>query len=302
MRLADFADRGHAVEDEISASNGALGVLDRRVARAANESGEKRSFGERQLADGLAEIILGGGLETVIAVREIDLIAVHREDLLLGVVALDLDREERLLDLAAHADVGAIREKRAGELHGERARAFGTAVRARQVAPGGAEHAREVHAPVLLEMLVFGGEDGVLQNRRNLVVGQKNAALQGERADQLAVVGVEFGDDVRLVVFEGVDLRQIAGIDEEESGYSAHGNRGNQQEDEGQPASEFTATQMQSDRRKRIHRGPILTRPGDALGRTFLSAGSKWSPHPSLWGLQVGPAPDCGGASVQRQR
>ena len=178
-------------------------MQNRRITRAANQSGEQRGFRERQLADGLAEIIFGGGLEAVIAVREINLIAVHGEDLLLGVVALDLDRQQRLLDFAAHAAVGAIEKERAGELHGERARAFGTAVRARQVAPGGAEYAREIHAPVLLEMLVFGGEDGVLQNRRDLIVGEQNAALQGERADQLAVVGVEFGDDVRAGSLRG---------------------------------------------------------------------------------------------------
>ena len=74
-------------------------MQDRRIARPANHSGEQRGFLQRQLADGFAEIKLRGGFKAVIAVGQINLIAVHRENLLLGVVALDLKRQQRFLNL-----------------------------------------------------------------------------------------------------------------------------------------------------------------------------------------------------------
>ena len=75
-------------------------------------------------------------------------------------MALDLDGQNGFLNFAAQAAVGAIEKKAAAELHGQRAGAFGHAV-AGDVAIGGFEDARDVHAPVLVKMLVFGGEDGV---------------------------------------------------------------------------------------------------------------------------------------------
>ena len=63
--------------------------------------------------------------------------------------------------------VRAVEEKASGKLHGESAGALGDAV-VRDIVPGGFEHAGEINAPVLLEMLVFGGEDRVLQHCGNL--------------------------------------------------------------------------------------------------------------------------------------
>jgi hypothetical protein len=48
---------------------------------------------------------------------------------------------------------------------------------------------------VLLEVLVFGGEDGVLQKFGNLVIGKQNASLKREGSYGLAIVGVKLGDN-----------------------------------------------------------------------------------------------------------
>src|SRR5262249_6358591 len=147
---------------------------------------------------------------------QINLVAVHRENLFLRVVTLDLQREDRLLHLAMKAAVGAVEKQSAGKLHGESAGALRGAA-AGDVAPGGLKHTRKIDAPVLLKVLVFGGDDRGAQDRRNLVVRQQNPALQGERADGLAVIGVELRFDNRAVGFERVNLGQVARIDEEQS-------------------------------------------------------------------------------------
>ncbi len=97
---------------------------------------------------------------------QINLIAVHRENLLLRVVPLDLQGQQRFLNFSAHPAVGAVQEKRAGKLHGDGAGAFDDATRD-NILPGRAGHAREIHAPVLLEMLILGGENRILQDWRN---------------------------------------------------------------------------------------------------------------------------------------
>jgi len=56
--------------------------------------------------------------------------------------------------------------------------------------PGCTRYPRKVHAPVLFKVLILGRKEGVLQDRRNLFVGEQDAALQSEAADDLAVVGV----------------------------------------------------------------------------------------------------------------
>ena len=133
---------------------------------------------------------------------------------------LDLQGENGFLNLAVEAAVGAVEEKSAGKLHGQRAGALRGAA-AGDVAPGGLEDAGEIDAPVLLEVLILGGDDGSSQNVGNLVVSQQDAALQSEGADGLAVIGVELGFDDGPVGLEGVNFRQVARIDEEQSGGSA---------------------------------------------------------------------------------
>ena len=150
------------------------------------------------------------------------------------------------------------RNKRAGELHRQRAGAFGDAMR-EKIPPRRARDAREIHAPVLLEMLVLGGENGVLQDRRNLLVGQQDAPLQREAADDLAVVGVKFGDDVGTKIFQGANLREIARIDKQQPGQRADGNRGQQQQREGNASDNLAAAQAQRDRRQLYHENFILT-------------------------------------------
>ena len=128
LRGADFAVVRHQGKNEIASRQGALGMRDRRIDRPANDGGERGGLGEGQLPDGLAEIIFRRRFETVVSGAEINLIAVHRENLIFGVVALDLQGENRFLNFAVEAAVGAIKKEAAGELHGQGAGAFGDAM------------------------------------------------------------------------------------------------------------------------------------------------------------------------------
>ena len=123
-------------------------------------------------------------------------------------------------------------------MHGQRAGAFLDAVLG-DVAISGFDDAREVDAPVLEEMLIFGGEDGVLQDLGNLLEGEQNAALQGEGGDLLAVVGVEFGDHVGAVGLQRVDFRQIDRINEEQPGANAAADSQYQQGRKGEPSGQL---------------------------------------------------------------
>ncbi len=71
----------------------------------------------------LVEVEARRGLDAERAVAEQDVIAVEREDFVLGVALLDLDREERFLDLAFPGLVER-QEQVARELLRERARAL----------------------------------------------------------------------------------------------------------------------------------------------------------------------------------
>ena len=132
------------------------------------------------------------------------------------------------------------------------------------IAVGGFEHAREIHAPVLEEMLVLGGGDGVLQDVRDLFEGEQDAALQREGADFLAVVGVELGDDVGAKRFQGVDFGKVAGIDEQQAGADAAGDGQNQQSGKGQTSGELAPVHTQSQRRQRVHGLGVYRRGGAA--------------------------------------
>src|SRR5262249_38198310 len=104
------------------------------------------------------------------------LVRVHRENLWLGISALDLQREEHLLHLAAEAAVAAVEKEIAGELHADGAGAFRSAM-LEDVAIGGAGNTGEVDAPVILEVLVLDGGDGVVENLGTLLVGHQDATL-----------------------------------------------------------------------------------------------------------------------------
>src|SRR4029077_10717214 len=116
----------------------------------------------------------------------------------------------------------------------------------------------EIHAPVFLKMLVFGGENRVFQDLRILLVGEQHAALQREIADNLAVVRIEFRDHIGLEILKRANLRKIAGANKQQAGEAADRNRGQEQQRKGDPPDNLAAAQTQRNRRQLYHGSNIL--------------------------------------------
>ena len=100
------------------------------------------------------------------------------------------------------------------------------------------DDARDAEAEVLIEPVVFGGEDRLLELRRDRLVGDDLAPLDGELADDLAARAVDARDRARRVVVERGDLRQVAGVGEDDAGRDARGRREQEERDDAGAASE----------------------------------------------------------------
>jgi len=99
-------------------------------------------------------------------------------------------------------------------------------------------------------MLIFSGENGVFQNRRNLLVGEQDAPLQCEAADNLAVVGVKLGDDVGAKILERANLRKVTRINKKQSCQRTNGDRAQQKQGEGNASHNLAPAQAQRDLRQ----------------------------------------------------
>ena len=191
----------------------------RGVARGRLEHAGKHSgFGEVHLANRLAEIILGRGLDPVGTAAEIGAVEIELEDLGLGVVVLEIDGDERFLDLAAQGALGG-EEHVLGELLGQRATTLNHRV---VLCIGGkrAEGAHDVYAEMLEEAPVLGRERRLDHEVGNFLERHRIVAQQATLADLIAVP-VEEGDailvgqvDLALGDLEG---RKGEGRDHEES-------------------------------------------------------------------------------------
>jgi hypothetical protein len=134
-------------------------------------------------------------------------VQVEVQDLVLVEVLLDPHGEHHVLDLA---DVGPVRrqEERLRDLLGDGAPALLDAAGA-QVGPGGAGDSREVEPGVRVERVVLRRDEGLDQELRDHLDGHDLAALSRELADHLAVGRVDARDQVRPVVVERVELREV---------------------------------------------------------------------------------------------
>ena len=172
----------------------------RIVDRRPGKRGEQRRLFDVHILEILAEIKLGCSREAVLAVPHEVLVAVEGEDLILRVIALDLNRQHGFLDLAAEAALGR-QEKILAQLLRQRAAAFNEAAGHEILQPGPCD-AVNIDAPVRSEILVFDGNDGVFDDLRNLVVRLDDSPFQRKRSNDPAVVGFHFRDEARMVVFE----------------------------------------------------------------------------------------------------
>ena len=131
---------------------------------------------------------------------------------------------------------------------------------------------------------VFGGDDGLAQVRRNRLVRDDVAPLDGELADDLAARSVDAGDGARRVVVERRDLRQIAGIGEDHAGRDAEQRRDEEQRDRARRCGRRDRTYLAM--------SVLIAEPLSGSSRAYRRASSgRLRPRP--W-----PTPDCAAASA----
>src|SRR5690606_34218221 len=126
--------------------------------RRGGEVREHGGFGGGGLGRRNAEIRARCGGKAVGAVPQVDLVHVELEDLVFGELGFDLEGEQQFVELARVGFLGRQVEV-ARHLHGDGAGALRLR-HADQVGQAGAQHAHPVDAAVLVEIVVFGGQDG----------------------------------------------------------------------------------------------------------------------------------------------
>ena len=193
-------------------------VVGRRVVQHRREH---RALAQRQVLGLDVEVGAGGRLDAVGAAAEVDGVEVALEDLGLALLALDLQRQERLLDLALEGLVlGQVEDL--DVLLGDRGGTLGRV--AAGVAEGRAEDALGVDALVGPEALVLGGDDRVLDGLRHLLERDDVAVLRGVLAELGLAVAVV--DERRLGLEVLVGVRDVDGlVEEDEAGRPRRGSR-----------------------------------------------------------------------------
>ncbi len=174
---SDLAILEHRIDDQIAAAQRTLGMNNRRIInRRLGQSRDQGRLFQRELFGRLAEIKLRRRLESVNPVPEIDLVCVQSEDLVLGKSPLDLDGQQRFLNLAMKRSIGG-KKKIARQLHGERGGALYLAA-GFDVAVSRSRDAPHIDPQVTIEVFVLGGNQGIAENLREILVRSHHPPLQ----------------------------------------------------------------------------------------------------------------------------
>ena len=207
LGLPDVALLEHAAQHVAAALARAVGVGDRvQRRRCLRQRRDRGDLGERQVAQVLAVVDLGRGTDAVGALAEEDLVQVEGQDLVLGELVLDPEREEDLAQLAAQLLLGR-EEHVAGELHRDRAAALACLV-GRGRDDHGAQQAGRVDAAVREEPVVLGGDERVDDMLRDVLEAHRDATLLADLREQAAIARVDAQRHLQPDVAQLRDLGQ----------------------------------------------------------------------------------------------
>ena len=184
------------------------------VVRTLRQGGEVGGLVDRQLVDGLAEVIQRRRRHPVqVAARndrpEKNLVEVEFEDLVLRVGRFDPQGDQRFLDLAVVGLLGREQEV-LGHLLGDGRGALLLA--GLGVGEDRADDALGVDAAVLVEVLVLRREERGDHDLRHRLDRQVEAALVGVLGQKRAVGRVDAGHHRRLIVRERGVVRQVLAV------------------------------------------------------------------------------------------
>ena len=140
---------------------------------------------------------------------EIDLVEIELEDFFLVVLRFNLARDLRFLHLADDALLARdlLGKDVARELHRDRGKPLRVAVERRAQHHG--DGAMPVDAGVLVEALVLGVDERILNDLRDLVDLDQRAALETKLGDESPVDSVELRRLVRRVLSQALDRRAL---------------------------------------------------------------------------------------------
>jgi hypothetical protein len=212
-----------------------------------------------QLVHRLVEIEKRRRRNAVGAEAEIDFVQIEFEDLLLGIGALDLEREQRFLDLALERDLVGQKEV-LGDLLGDGGGALRSTARAvgLHVEDAGAGDAGEVEAVVLIEVLVLRRDEGVDHHLRDGLDWDVEPALRCVFGDQRTIGRMHARHHRRLVVLQLRVIREILGEMPEQA---CGGANANQEHDRADSKQEAAKAQQKSHSRRSISTGPTRADP-----------------------------------------
>ncbi len=182
----------HVGQHLVGAGAGGGQVDVRRVAgRRLEQAGEQRCLGQADVLHRLAEVELRRRLDAERAAAHIGAVEIELQDLVLGEIGFQPQRQEGFLDLAL--DRALVRQEQVlGELLRERRAALHDGVGA-EVLDKRADGAEHVDAEMLEEATVLGGEHRLDQMVGHLLERHGVALLDAALAD-LVAVAVEEGD------------------------------------------------------------------------------------------------------------
>ena len=210
----------HLPQHVVAAGERLLGIEGRVVAGGlVDHTHQAGSLFDRKVFGILCEKGVGRGLDAVGVAAEEDLVEIHRHDLFLGIIALDLDGGDPLLELDAdHLDCPSAGDaalhvltgiEGLGQLLGD-----GTAAALRGVSQEDrleehAAQAAEVDAGMPVEAGILGGDGRVDHVAGDLVVAYIRTVLDMIGIEDLAVVGDQQGGQVAVGILDLFERRNL---------------------------------------------------------------------------------------------
>ena len=193
LAVIDEAVLVHFTQHPVATAQGGLGVaFGVIVVRPLGQCGEEGRLIRGQLAQRLAEIVIGRRCDTIGAVAEENLVEIQLHDLLFGQGRFQPVGQDGFLDLAVDAALIGQQDV-LGHLLGYGRAAFKTPARGgvEDVLEHGPAQAAHVDAAVVEEVPVLSGEEGLDHRQRDLLIRHIDAPLVRKLADQGAVAGID---------------------------------------------------------------------------------------------------------------
>jgi hypothetical protein len=170
-----------------------LSILDARhrvpFRRRLGNARQNRHFADVQLVQRLAEVHFRRRGDAVGPLAEEGLVGEQRKDVLLRELGFHQQRQVNLADLALQASFG-VQEHVPGHLLGDRAAALAHAT-SPQVRKACTQNPLPINAMVTEEAVVLGGQEGLNELFRDLLVAHRYTPLLADRRDQAPVPGVD---------------------------------------------------------------------------------------------------------------